>query len=115
MRRSGLNSGRPSRCAPDFGNPNRRDAVRTAVPASPEYRGTRPAPNFDAKPLKPNTHDTYFWRIDTTDAVGTVTPGEVWRFRVRQLAFPGAEGYGRFTGTIRGYLNADHSGAAAQT
>ncbi|MCA9235773.1 MAG: hypothetical protein KDA44_09895, partial [Planctomycetales bacterium] len=36
------------------------------------------------------------WRVDTIDADGRVTPGNVWTFRPRHLAFPGAEGYGRF-------------------
>jgi len=40
--------------------------------------------------------DTYYWRVDEEDADGTVTPGDVWSFRPRHLAFPGAEGYGRF-------------------
>jgi len=38
----------------------------------------------------------YAWRVDEIDAQGRVTPGDIWRFRVRHLAFPGAEGYGRF-------------------
>lgn len=41
-------------------------------------------------------HKTYFWRVDEVDHDGTVTAGEVWSFRVRRLAFPGAEGHGRF-------------------
>ncbi|WP_051234621.1 pectate lyase family protein [Marinimicrobium agarilyticum] len=40
--------------------------------------------------------DDYFWRVDQIEADGTVTRGNVWRFRPRQLAFPDAEGYGRF-------------------
>ncbi len=38
----------------------------------------------------------YAWRVDSVDALGNVTRGDVWRFRVRHLAFPTAEGYGRF-------------------
>jgi len=38
----------------------------------------------------------YAWRVDSVDEDGKVTEGDVWRFRVRHLAFPGAEGYGRF-------------------
>ena len=38
----------------------------------------------------------YAWRVDTVDGEGKVTEGDVWRFRVRHLAFPEAEGYGRF-------------------
>ena len=39
---------------------------------------------------------TYYWRIDEEDADGNVYEGEEWMFRPRRLAFPGAEGYGRF-------------------
>jgi len=46
--------------------------------------------------------NTYYWRVDEEDANGTVTKGEVWFFRPRQLAFPGAEGYGRFANGGRG-------------
>jgi hypothetical protein len=38
----------------------------------------------------------YAWRVDSVDAEGNVTRGDVWHFRVRHLAFPTAEGYGRF-------------------
>jgi len=38
----------------------------------------------------------YCWRVDATDSDGKVTRGDIWSFRVRHLAFPGAEGYGRF-------------------
>jgi hypothetical protein len=45
-----------------------------------------------------NPLENYFWRVDTVDRDDPtrITRGAVWRFRVRQLAFPGAEGYGRF-------------------
>ena len=38
----------------------------------------------------------YYWRIDEEDDQGNITIGEVWNFRPRRLAFPGAEGYGRY-------------------
>lgn len=38
----------------------------------------------------------FCWRVDSIDKEGKVTKGEVWHFRPRQVAFPGAEGYGRF-------------------
>ena len=38
----------------------------------------------------------FCWRVDSIDQAGNVTKGDVWHFRPRQLAFPGAEGYGRF-------------------
>ncbi len=46
--------------------------------------------------------NTYYWRIDEVDAAGTVNAGVVWYFKPRQLAFPGAEGYGRFAQGGRG-------------
>ena len=38
----------------------------------------------------------YYWRIDEEDASGNISQGEVWQFQPARLAFPGAEGYGRF-------------------
>ena len=40
--------------------------------------------------------NTYYWRVDEVDGEGNVVEGQVWSFRPRQLAFPGAEGYGRY-------------------
>jgi hypothetical protein len=45
---------------------------------------------------------TYYWRIDEVDADGNVWKGDVWNFRPRHLAFPGAEGYGRYACGGRG-------------
>ena len=45
---------------------------------------------------------TYYWRVDREDADGVVTVGDVWSFVPRHLAFPGAEGYGRFARGGRG-------------
>lgn len=39
---------------------------------------------------------TYWWRIDEVSSDGTVTKGEVWCFKPRHLAFPEAEGYGKY-------------------
>lgn len=38
----------------------------------------------------------YYWRIDEEASDGSVYEGDVWTFRPRHLAFPGAEGYGRY-------------------
>ncbi len=40
--------------------------------------------------------DTYYWRVDEVTAAGVVTKGNVWVFKPRHDAFPGAEGYGRY-------------------
>ena len=40
--------------------------------------------------------NTYYWRIDEEDKDGNVYQGDTWSFRPRRLAFPDAEGYGRF-------------------
>ena len=46
--------------------------------------------------------NTYYWRIDEEDAAGMVYEGDVWTFRPRHLAFPGAEGYGKYATGGRG-------------
>jgi hypothetical protein len=73
-----------------------REAVAAAAPNSSEYRGRIEAPEFATDADDPFA--TYFWRVDEVhDAAGNeTTKGDVWSFRVRRLAFPGAEGYGRF-------------------
>jgi hypothetical protein len=40
--------------------------------------------------------DKYYWRVDEKASDGTITKGNTWYFRNRKLAFPGAEGYGRY-------------------
>ncbi|KAK6337616.1 hypothetical protein TWF730_003011 [Orbilia blumenaviensis] len=49
-----------------------------------------------------NTLDTYYWRVDPKTSSGVVTEGRVFKFRLAQLAFPGAQGYGRFARGGRG-------------
>jgi hypothetical protein len=44
----------------------------------------------------------YYWRVDQTDSSGVTTKGRVWNFQPRQLAFRGAEGYGRYAAGGRG-------------
>ncbi|HEY3761666.1 MAG TPA: thrombospondin type 3 repeat-containing protein [Verrucomicrobiae bacterium] len=70
------------------------NVVATAGLGSAEFKGNLSSTSFPLPKL--DLMQNYFWRVDEVDATGNVTHGEVWRFRVRQLAFPTAEGYGRF-------------------
>jgi hypothetical protein len=58
----------------------------------------------------------YWWRVDEVDAEGNIYRGTPWSFRPCHLAFPGAEGYGRYALGGRGgsvyhvtNLNNDHN------
>ena len=75
-------------------------AVKAATRASPQYLGNQVA-NSRSVPVA-DPFATYYWRIDEVDTLGNVTAGAVWCFRPRHLAFPGAEGYGRFARGGRG-------------
>lgn len=48
-----------------------------------------------------NTQDTFYWRVDVVVGYKTYV-GRVFMFRGARLAFPGAEGYGRFARGGRG-------------
>jgi hypothetical protein len=73
-----------------------RMAVANATPESAEYQGRVSEPRFSTDAADPFA--TYYWRVDEIhdDAGERITKGDVWSFRIRRLAFPGAEGYGRF-------------------
>jgi len=49
---------------------------------------------YEASGLDPM--QTYYWRIDEEDKDSNRYEGDTWQFRPRRLAFPEAEGYGRF-------------------
>lgn len=73
-----------------------RALVSGAQSNSPLHVSTIPG---NAQVVKVDDHNSqlhYAWRVDSVDGDGAVTRGDVWTFRVRQVAFPGAEGYGRF-------------------
>ncbi len=76
------------------------NAVKTATHASIEFKGNRTGTNCLATNI--NSLLTYYWRIDELNATNGVTKGDLWMFRSRHLAFPGAEGYGRFARGGRG-------------
>jgi hypothetical protein len=76
------------------------NAVTVATEKSSEFKGKQTNTQFAVAALYSST--TYYWRVDEVDAKGKVTLGTVWSFKPAQLAFPGAEGYGRFAVGGRG-------------
>lgn len=75
-------------------------AVENATTSSPEYKGSQTATTWKATGL--TNLKVYWWRIDEKDQNNFVTRGKLWRFSPRHLAFPGAEGYGRYARGGRG-------------
>ncbi|HEU6449554.1 MAG TPA: T9SS C-terminal target domain-containing protein [Verrucomicrobiae bacterium] len=76
------------------------DTVRNATHASSAWKGTQSGTNYLLSGI--NSFLSYYWRIDEINSTNGVTKGNLWYFRPRHLAFPGAEGYGRFARGGRG-------------
>ena len=77
-------------------------SVDAANTSSPLYKGNQPKANASYQVNGLYTGETYYWRIDEVLASNEVVQGNIWRFRPAQLAFPDAEGYGRFARGGRG-------------
>lgn len=77
-----------------------KNAVENATESSKEFKGKLSEKSYSVSDLYSGT--TYYWRVDEVDNNGEVTLGNVWSFKPAQLAFPGAEGYGRYAVGGRG-------------
>ncbi|PXY43747.1 T9SS type A sorting domain-containing protein [Flavobacterium hydrophilum] len=77
-------------------------SIETAGVSSPEFKGNQPKVNASYQVNGLYTGETYYWRVDEILANNEIIKGNIWRFRPAQLAFPGAEGYGRFARGGRG-------------
>lgn len=70
------------------------ESVLHAKPGSVEYLGATSKTEWPTSAVEFMTD--HFWRVDCEQEDGSILPGNVFRFRVRHDAFPGAEGYGRY-------------------
>ena len=76
--------------------------MESAQTTSPEFKGNQVKTNTSYSVTGLYTGATYYWRIDEILANNEIVKGNIWRFRPAQLAFPDAEGYGRFARGGRG-------------
>lgn len=76
------------------------NTLRNADTNSPAFLDNQTATTLDV--AVDDLQATYFWRVDEVSTANDVSLGTVWSFRPRHLAFPGAEGYGRFARGGRG-------------
>ena len=75
--------------------------VAAADTSSPEFQGNVTEPKF-ALDERFSGVPTYYWRVDEVNKDGSIVPGAVYSFQIARLAFPTAEGYGRFARGGRG-------------
>ncbi len=71
------------------------DNVFNASTNSSEFKGNQTGTSYTLDESYQSINP-YYWRVDTVDGSGNVIKGSVNSFNVARLAFPTAEGYGRF-------------------
>ncbi len=71
------------------------DSVYNATTSSAEFKGNQTGTTYALDEIYQSPF-TYYWRVDTVDGSGNVIKGSVNSFNVARLAFPSAEGYGRY-------------------
>lgn len=71
-----------------------KNKVINANKDTEEFKGELTKNTFSVSDLY--SMKRYFWRADAIDNEGNITKGNLWFFKPAQIAFPGAEGYGRF-------------------
>jgi len=70
--------------------------VFNATTSSSAFKGNQTGTSYKLDDTYNNSTEPYYWRVDTIDTNGNVIKGSVYSFYVARLAFPTAEGYGRF-------------------
>ena len=76
------------------------EAVSGADMGSEEYLGRFEENEYPLENVSGSKN--YYWRVDQEDEDGEIIPGKVWSFRQAQIAFPGAEGFGKYSTGGRG-------------
>ena len=76
--------------------------VTAADRNSPFFKGNQSKSDTTYTATNLHSMDSYYWRIDEVVGDDELHKGGTWKFRTAQLAFPGAEGFGRFARGGRG-------------
>ena len=71
------------------------NSVFSATHQSLEFKGSQTGTSYSLDDSDSSV-PTYYWRVDTMDQNGNIMKGAVHSFQLTRLAFPTAEGYGRF-------------------